>query len=89
MVMGTCANCSTPWAKEFRGVSPMHVAATGLDVAVPADDVVHVYLYNPSLQGSPAGPTYYYASPDQGFTVQGTLSFAGPAGQASPAFQPS
>jgi hypothetical protein len=80
MVMASCDGCNSTSYEEVMGQSPLHVTLSGEGVPLTPDAKVHVYVYNP--QGfvyDPAVPAYAFASVDQAFHVEGTVSLLAPA----------
>jgi hypothetical protein len=83
MVMASCEGCnSTSW-DVVSGTSPLRATLAGVDVPLTEDAVVHVYVYNPAgFVYDPAVPAYAFASVDQAFRIEGTVSLRVP--QAAP-----
>lgn len=79
MVMASCEGCNSTVFDEVQGTSPLRVDVSGVDLALDADTVVHVYVYNP--QGfvyNPSVPAYGLVSVDEPFHVEGVLTLAVP-----------
>lgn len=84
MVMASCDGCNSTTYDEVTGSSPLHAAVSGANVPLDADHAVHVYLYNPQgLVYNPAVPGYAFASVDQAFHVEGTVSLLLPPNSAN------
>lgn len=76
MVMATCDGCESPMEEWVEGASPLTLALADLDLALDADHVIHVYVYN-AQGGVDAGVAWAGGTPDQAFAVAGDLTLKG------------
>ncbi len=73
MVMGTCDGCASELIEEVEGRAPLTITTPYLDLALDENRIIHAYVWNAS--GSRLTPaTYTYITPDQAFTLTGTLN---------------
>ncbi len=70
MRMGT----NSTFVENQEGTSPLTISLQDLDLVMDEDNLVHIYVYNPTLLLH-QDPLIGYISVDEQFTVSGTLTF--------------